>query len=224
MEENRLFAPIRAILNLLYPPKCVLCRRIIREQDDLLCPDCCRDLKKRKLHRPRQLETGLVCAAPFFYQEPLRGAFLRYKFQGRDHYAPLFGDYVAQAAQEQLEGTFDLVTWAPLSKKRLRNRGYDQAKLLAARVAEAYDLPLMRTVEKVRNTKTQSSLNAKERAINAKGAYGLCPGARVEGKRILLVDDILTTGSTLSACAAVLQEAGAEKISCAVLARHREEL
>ena len=218
---SRRSSPAPALLKLLYPPKCVLCRRIIREKDALLCPDCRRNLPL--LRTVEVIHPGLICSAAFYYEEPLRSAFLRYKFEGCDFYAPLFGGYMAGAARMQLSGPFDLVTWAPLSRKRLRQRGYDQARLLAECAAEEYRLPLVPALEKVRDTAPQSSLSGTAREENARGAYALLPGAEVGGKRILLVDDILTTGSTLGACAAVLLEAGAAEVSCAVLARHKPE-
>ncbi|MCD8145632.1 MAG: ComF family protein [Oscillospiraceae bacterium] len=221
--ENILTTPLRALRNLLYPPKCALCGCLVRERDGLLCSDCRQTLTQVQAAEPKQIRAGLLCSAPFYYQEPLRAAFLRYKFQGKDFYGSMFGAYVAQAAREQLTGPFDLVTWAPLSKQRLRERDYDQARLLAVPVARAFGLPLVRTLKKVRNTKPQSSLNGRERQENARNVYALYPGAQVQGKRILLVDDILTTGSTLSACADVLLEQGAAEVSCAVLARHADE-
>jgi ComF family protein len=122
-----------------------------------------------------------------------------------------------------LDGNWELVTWAPLSKKRLRKRGYDQAKLLAEQVSKALQIPLVSTLEKMRDTKAQSTLGAEQRRENVKNVYRLAKGCSVTGKRILLVDDILTTGSTLSACAKVLLEGGAERVDCAALARSRDE-
>ncbi len=213
------------ILHLLFPPKCALCGRIVREADLLLCRDC----QKALPYAPaavRLEDEGLclTCSAPFYYEGSLRRAFLRYKFEGKDFYAALFGDFAAGAAEEQLKGCWDLVTWAPLNRKRLRARGYDQSRLLAEVVAARLDLPLARTLTKEKNTRPQSSLRSgRARAENARGAYAPAPGLNLEGKRVLLVDDILTTGSTLKECAGVLLRGGAKRVDCAVLARHRPE-
>ncbi len=216
----------KGILHLLFPPKCALCGCIIREKDKLLCQECRRKLPYAtgaKLLWERDLR--LTCSAPFYYEGNLRKAFLRYKFQGKDFYAELFGEFVAEAAGVQLEGGYDLVTWAPLSKRRLRERGYDQAKLLAEIVADKWHLPLVQTLVKQKNTKPQSGLNdAAARAENARGAYAPACSLNLEGKRVLLVDDILTTGSTMKECARVLLNCGAEVVDCAVLAGHRPKL
>jgi ComF family protein len=211
------------ILDLLFPPKCPLCGKLAAK-NGILCPECEGELPRATSAAHLLCDNHtLDCAAPFFYDGRLRAAFLRYKFQGKKEYANLFGSYLAQAAAEQLDGNWELVTWAPLSKKRLRKRGYDQAKLLAEQVSKALQIPLVSTLEKMRDTKAQSTLGAEQRGENVKNVYRLEKGCSVTGKRILLVDDILTTGSTLSACAKVLLEGGAERVDCAALARSRDE-
>lgn len=216
---------VAKILHLLFPPKCAICGRIVREEDKLLCSDCKRELPYATAGQV--LRGGgiyLRCSSAFYYEGKLRKAFLRYKFQGKDFYGELFGGFTAKAAAEQLPGGWDLVTWAPLSKKRLRKRGYDQAKLLAEVVAKEFGLPLERTLVKVKHTKPQSGLkDSAARAKNAAGAYASVSGLSLEGKRVLLVDDILTTGSTMKECAKVLLSCGAGQVDCAVLARHRSE-
>ena len=107
---------------------------------------------------------------------------------------------------------FDRVTWVPLSRARLRTRGYDQAKLLAEEVARQLDLPCGRLLEKTKNNPAQSkTTNMRERFENVKGVYR-CIGTPA-GEKILLVDDIVTTGATLSAAAAELEKAGAMSVT-----------
>lgn len=124
-------------------------------------------------------------------------------------------------AQEQL--TFDLVTWAPLSRLRRWRRGYDQAELLAREVSSQLGLPLQSTLHKA-NRKPLSRLEGSRsiRAARILGAYSLGNGANVAGKRILLVDDIVTSGATLNECARILKTAGAAEIICVTLARKRD--
>ena len=131
----------------------------------------------------------------------------------------LLGDNVDGIAAE-LGGQFDTVTWVPVSKKREHERGYDQARLLAKATAKALGLPLTPTLHKQRNTQPQSGTgDAAKRRANIAGAYRMKTGADVTGKRILLMDDIVTTGATLSECARVLGKAGAEQVVCATVAR-----
>jgi len=108
----------------------------------------------------------------------------------------------------------------PLSKRRLRTRGYDQAKLLAVDTAAKLGTEAIPTLKKVKNTSAQSSLGgSEERRANIAGAYAVLENAPVSGKCILLVDDIVTTGSSLRECAHCLLSAGAEEVLCATLAR-----
>jgi len=145
---------------------------------------------------------------------------LRYKFGGATGYAKVYGRLVADTVRTELAGEYDLVTWVPLSRRRLRERGYDQARLLAKATAKALGLPLTPTLHKQRNTQPQSGTgDAAKRRANIAGAYRMKTGADVTGKRILLMDDIVTTGATLSECARVLGKAGAEQVVCATVAR-----
>ena len=120
------------------------------------------------------------------------------------------------------EADFDCVTWAPLSRKRRRERGYDQGELLARAMAKRLGLPAAATLVKARHTQPQSGLDSAEaRRANALGAYAILNGAEVAGKRVLLADDVVTSGATLSECARTLLEAGAEFVWCVTLAQAR---
>ena len=132
---------------------------------------------------------------------------------GRQH-------FVAEPVRTELPGAYDIITWVPLSRKRLRERGYDQARLLAKATAKTLGMPLTPTLYKQRNTQPQSGTgDAAKRRANITGAYRMKKGADVTGKRVLLIDDIVTTGSTLLECARVLGKAGAEQVVCATVAR-----
>ena len=110
------------------------------------------------------------------------------------------------------------MTWVPVSRKRLRRRGYDQAELLARSACRRWDTRPERLLEKTRDNPAQSGLTDREaRRENVKGAYRAAGDCR--GRRVLLVDDICTTGATLGQCAAVLLDAGAEAVVCAAAAR-----
>ena len=126
---------------------------------------------------------------------------------------------IAESVRECLTGKYDLISWVPLSEKRLRERGYDQAMLLALAAALELDDVAVETLRKNRNTAPQSGTeSADERRANISGAYEVIDSELVRGKRILLIDDIITTGSTLSECARTLMLAGAEGVVCAAVA------
>ena len=165
---------------------------------------------------------GLRCAAPLWYEGLAREGLLRFKFQGASAGAESLGGLVAQCAAERFSGEFDTVTWVPVSKKRLRQRGYDQARLLAESACRRWDTKAVALLRKVEDTPAQSGLTeAAARRANVLGVYEALPEA--EEKRILLVDDICTTGATLTECVRVLKGAGAKSVCCAAVALTRQK-
>lgn len=210
-------------IDLLFPPKCLICQKLLAPRETI-CPDCARALPYASGGKVKQKGDFFQgCYSPFYYEEPLRRSFLRYKFSGRQHYAPTYGKWMADCLVAQDQTDFDLVTWAPLSRLRRWRRGYDQAELLAKEVAARLSLPLASTLRKA-NRKPLSRLEGTRSIRSARilGAYSLTKGAEVAGKRLLLVDDIVTSGATLNECARVLKTAGAAEIICITLARKRD--
>ena len=216
--------PLGALLDLLFPPRCVFCRRLLHRGEEGICPRCQQELPWALGAEAEQTgEFFSLCASPLWYQDQVRASFHRYKFKGVRGYSRTYGRLVAQCVQDHLAGRYDLITWVPLSRARLRQRGYDQAMLLASAAALELDDVAAETRFKVRDTEAQSGLgkNDASRRANVLSAYQVTDPALVEGRRVLLIDDIVTTGSTLSECARVLRTAGATDVVCAALARSR---
>lgn len=207
------------LLDLLFPPKCPFCARVLDRPG--VCGGCEASLPwTEEADSLWELSGGLRCAAPLWYKDGARRGLLRFKFQGAAGAGDPLGAVLAQCAAERLSGEFDTVTWVPVSRRRLRKRGYDQAELLARYACRRWDVAPVRLLEKVRDNPAQSSLT--DRAVrweNVRGAYRAARPEAVRGRRVLLVDDICTTGATLSECAAVLRSAGAETVVCAAAAR-----
>ena len=209
------------LLDLLYPPKCVICRRLLETGEKDICPDCMESLPNFEGPAP-QVEGADDVLPTFFYENELRESFLRFKFSGRDFYGEIYGRWMADRIRENLGRDFDFVSWVPVSRRRLKRRGYDQSEILARTVAKKLALPVCPALRKHAERGPQSLLHdAQARKENALGAFSLAPGADVSGKTILLIDDIVTTGATLSACCRVLKTAGAERVSCALFASPR---
>ena len=211
------------LLDLLFPPKCPFCQRILEVPADPVCPACQKSLPwliGRAGERKVDFTRG--CCSPLAYRGTVRKSVHRYKFSGVRAYARLFGLLMAQCVQDRPEMAPELITWAPLSRKRRRERGYDQGELLARAMAKRLGLPAAATLVKARHTQPQSGLDSTEaRRANALGAYAILNGAEVAGKRVLLADDVVTSGATLSECARTLLEAGAECVWCVTLAQAR---
>ena len=209
------------ILDLLFPPKCPFCGRV-REHGGI-CPECEKALPwTAENDACWNISSGLRCAAPLWYEDLAREGILRFKFQGASASATALGELLARCAAEHLAGEFDTVTWVPVSRKRLRKRGYDQAELLARTACRLWDTEPVRLLNKTADNPAQSGISdAAARRANVLGVYEVCGDAA--GKRVLLIDDICTTGATLSECARVLKDAGAESVVCAAVSKTREK-
>ena len=211
---------IETILNLLFPPKCPFCGRVLEEVS--ICSDCEKTLPwTEETLAERKLAGGLRVAAPLWYEEAVRDGLLRLKFCGGSAAAVPLGEVVARCAAERFSGEFDTVTWVPVSRKRLRKRGYDQAELLARAMCRQWNVRPERLLVKTVDNPAQSGIHdAAARRANVLGVYD--PAGDAAGRRILLVDDICTTGATLTECARVLRDAGAADVVCVAVAFARE--
>ena len=209
------------LLDLLFPPKCPFCRRVLDAPG--MCPECEKTLPLTdEAHSLRELRGGLLCTAPLWYENSVREAIRRFKFHGGVSAAKPLGEFIAQAAAERFSGGFDTVTWVPVSAKRLRQRGYDQSRLLAENACGLWGVEPEPLLRKVRDNPAQSSLDsAEDRWRNTRGVYAAA--GEPAGKRILLIDDVCSTGSTLVSAAETLLAAGAAGVVCAAAAFPRPE-
>ena len=164
-----------------------------------------------------------ACVSPLYYEGNVRRSLLRYKFGALSVYAPKFARLMEECIRSNgLE--FDLIAWPPLGRKRLKKRGYDQAKLLAQELSASLQIPCPQLLVKTSDNPPQSGTgSAEKRRANVSGVYRIVDPILVRDQRILIVDDIVTTGSTLSECARVLKAAGAKKVFAATLSRSRVE-
>ncbi len=211
-----------ALLDILFPPRCVFCRKII-SGGRKVCPECSANLPETGSNARQKGDFFSVCVSPFYYEDNVRESLLRFKFNGATGNASVYAEYLAKCISSELSGCYDLVSWVPLSRKRYKERGYDQAMLLAMATALELDTVAVSTLEKTVHVKKQSTMGSPEkRRANISGAYSASDRALIEGKRILLIDDIITSGSTLSECARTLRAAGAAEVLCAAVARSRD--
>ena len=205
------------LLDLLYPPKCAFCRRLT-ENGRMLCPTCEKTIARTGTDAARyDIPHLALCLSPLYYTGAVQQSLQRYKFHGAAAYYKIYAGLMTECLREY-GGQYDRVSWVPLSRARLRGRGYDQAGILAKEVSERLGLPCGRLLEKIRNNPAQSRTGSvQDRYDNVKGVYRCCSSPA--GERILLIDDIVTTGATLGEAAGVLLDAGAKSVTGLTVAR-----
>lgn len=205
------------LLDLLFPPRCVYCRKFLRGGEKFVCSACSGAVPLNE--EDRKGDFFRLCVAPLRYEGRVRDSVLRFKFRGATNYAPYYGKLLAGCIASKLAGKYDIVTWVPLSVKRMKSRGYDQAMLLAMAAALELDDVAVELLKKTVDVPAQSGVgSAEKRRANINGAYEAVNADMLLGKRVLIIDDIITTGSTLSECARTLLMAGAEEVYCAAFA------
>lgn len=215
------------ILDLIFPANCLNCGRLgyficdscrgkiikIKKQS---CPFCHREsvggrtcLRCRPSHR-----LAGVVALGFFHDSVLKEAIHHFKYEG----ISAAGRELAEMAAP-LVGEVDVFAFVPISKRRYNERGYNQAEVLAVELGLLLQKPLYRGLRKTRHTERQVGLKRRDRLKNLRGAFVVRDKELVQGKRVLLIDDVLTTGATLEECAKMLRQAGAKRVTGLVLAR-----
>ncbi len=213
---------INGILELLFPRKCVLCGRLLAQDETDLCRNC-RVNASMCENTSRPIAYLDQWTAVWYYEDHVRESLLRYKFGGREHYAKSYGRMLAMKIYE-MHLPITYITWVPISGRRRLRRGYDQSELLAKAVAKELGLDVVRCLKKVRHNKAQSSIsNADRRRANVMGVYKIQNPNKISGASILLIDDILTTGATISECAKTLRFAGASHVYGAAVAAGKKQ-
>ena len=206
------------IFSLLFPPRCIFCGAVLPHGSGATCPTCAKNLPYVEDSNILRKIGKYTCAVTFYYEGTVQQGIRAMKFRGRRGRAARFAPYLARTVAEHLGGEFDAVTFVPVHFLRRTRRGFDQSELIAQAVADIWDTKLLKTLRKTRNNLPQSSVkDPEERRRNVLNAYTVNIEA-CRGKRLLLIDDVVTTGSTLTACADELLAAGAASVVCAALA------
>ena len=210
------------LMQLLFPPKCTLCGKVLEKEETDLCKHCRVEAPwyPNRKNRPQFLDSF---AAVWYYEGNVRSSLLRFKFYNARHLAKTYGKLLAMQVLQQHPEGFDCLTWVPVSRLRKLRRGYDQVELIAKAAGKELGMEPVPLLIKVRHNRPQSGIRgAAQRRGNVLGVYRETDRAAIAGKRILLLDDILTTGATASECARVLLTAGAKEVHCAAVAAARK--
>jgi competence protein ComFC len=235
------YSGLRALASLLYPPACTICAAAVND-GEYLCDGC--DDKITRIVPPfcarcSEPFTGAMngtfncanCAhreihfdsaiAAYRSRGIVRRVILDFKYGKQTHLRHLVGEWLCAAFRDpRMSGSsFDLAIPVPLHPARRRERGFNQAELLAALLSRRMSIKTATALERTRYTTTQTAFDRTERMENLRNAFRLRKNVSVQGLRLLLVDDVLTTGSTLSECARILKAAGAKSVHAVTAAR-----
>ena len=206
---------LTGLVSVFFPQRCACCGREI-VPSALFCPECLAALPKTVYER--SAVGGFLCSAALLYEEPYSTALKRFKFHSKPGGLRGFAYLTVKAARERFAGKdFDAVTCVPMTRLAVFKRGYNQSEELARACAKLMALPFEPVLEKYRSNAPQRTLNRSQRAKNVRGVFRIRKSHSVTGKRYLLIDDVITTGSTLGECARVLKTGGCSEVCCAVL-------
>ncbi len=209
------------ILETLFPSKCILCGKVLEGGETDLCRAC-------RVDSPECPKNNLKFSfldswlAIWYYEGEVRKSLHRFKFNRARHYASGYGRLLAMKILREHPDGIDVLTWVPVSAVRKLRRGYDQVELIAASVGRELGMKPVKTLKKLRNNRPQSAISDQAgRRANVLGAYRVTDPELVRGKRVLLLDDIITTGATAGECARILLTAGAREVHCGCVAAVR---
>ena len=208
------------ILELIYPNVCGICGEICKES---LCKKCAIKMRKYEInlinkHKKMYFNESMHI---FKYDEIIRQKLIEYKFQDKAYMYKTFAKIILK--NKKVCGfleKYDIIIPVPIHKKRRLKRGYNQTELIAKEICENINLELKTDILiKQRNIKAQSELNRNERKENIKNAFKVKNADKIIDKKILLFDDIYTTGSTVNECSQILGKAGAKQIGVLTIAK-----
>lgn len=223
------------VLDFVYPPACLACNEPL-SQYLIICETCWESLERRGHARIHTAESFRYLLPPFYpdqiitcwdYEPRLESLIHQIKYSGRKKAGRLLGRLAAEKmASEILLCRPELIIPVPLHRIRKRERGFNQSRIIAEVFSRLYGLPLADgIIKRVVPTRTQTKLRAQERQLNLRDAFRAVRPGLLREKSILLLDDVVTSGATLNACAKVCREAGAQTVTGLGLVRpHLEEL
>ena len=217
---------LEAMIRHFYPAACEVCRATLKLEEKILCRPCTETLETRAW----PMESALVGErfeyldhvwTAYAYESPVRELLHGVKYARKDYLLKAFGERAVQLAQAVASDTgYDAILPIPLDRMKLIQRHFNQAEIFAEILKPRLTPPVKKKFLLKRHAiPSQTSLSREERAVNVYGAFKLRRPAQAFGKFFLLLDDVLTTGSTLDACAAALLDAGACSVRALTAAR-----
>jgi len=214
----------KSFINVFFPLHCASCRTPLDPENIYgVCPTCIEKIKPGEAFPQKDLAGAYFTKAysASVYEGVIKNIIHQLKYKNRLGLSRICSDIMVEFARKSPE-IFDgisLVTFVPLHSKRQKQRNFNQSKALADGLSGQFGVRLEDTLDKRLSTKYQNELTRKERLTNLKGAFSAKNRSSVSGLKVLLVDDVITTGSTLDECSRVLMTSGAKEVRCFTLAK-----
>ena len=240
--NNATKSVVHGLADVIFPPQCMACGTVLRERQSSLCPECFSQIAF--IRSPLCVLCGqpfsepgdsdhicgpcLLAGPPFsiaralgHYERVLMDVIHRFKYGGKISLGERLGEFMADFSYPSLAiADYSLIMPVPLHPRRLRQRGFNQAVVLAREISRRFSLRLdFLSLQRVVFTEPQVGLGKEMRERNIRSAFRVVDAGRITGEKILLVDDVYTTGSTVKECARILMESKAEQVAVMTLAR-----
>ncbi len=206
----------QALNNLLFPKKhiCLFCREKNGSINGYICKDCYENLEV--LDKEINIDSPYIKKAYYSlsYNRFIREKVKDYKYNGKNYLCKPFGEIMLRTIKnKEIDKDIDVILYVPTHRRKEALRGYNQAEILADYISKVLGKPLLKNnLVKIRWTKEQSHSNKIDRIINLKDSFRIKQPNEIEGKKILLIDDIVTTGVTMEECSRVIINSGANKV------------
>lgn len=234
---------LTGLADIVFPPQCLTCESILDPENNTpLCPDCfstihfiqpplciCCGIPFESTAGDNHLCSDCILSKPLFtiaravgrYETRLLDAIHSFKYKGKISTGEILGKIMADFAYPAFTMTdYSLIIPVPLHPKRLRERGFNQSVILAKEISKRFHIPLdFLTLKRHMYTEAQINLGRKDREANVSGVFTVGDSAKIQGQRIILVDDVYTSGSTVRECTLVLMQSGAEAVAILTLAK-----
>ena len=234
---------LTGLADIIFPSRCVVCGIVLGNNERIrICSEClsrisfvkapvcsCCGLPFVNYEGTDHLCGKCISSKQYFsvarsvgeFEEPLLDVIHQFKYKGKIAVGETLGRLMAEFEYDSfsIEG-YSLILPVPLHQRRLKERGFNQSVILAREIAMRCPIRLdFRTLKRTIHTKPQTGLGKKQRSMNVKGAFEVTDRGRIDGERVVLIDDVYTTGSTIRECARVLIKNGVEEVAVLTLAR-----
>jgi competence protein ComFC len=211
-----------SILSIIYSTEevCILCGSYCMEEE-LICKSCFKKIEFfNRSSKLKKYNIELQCYSAAYYSGPIMELVRRLKYKSDFNCGEVIAGYLVELVKNN-SIEYDLITYVPMTRAALQKRGFNQGRFLASTVGSTLDKPVRELIKKIRNTKDQIGLDAINRWENLNDCFKIKDKKPIKNKKILLVDDVITTGATAFCCARELLVSGADKVTVLTVAKSK---